>query len=221
MLLSIRFSLPDRPGMLGSVATALSHTGASIVQLVVVEREGGFAVDEACLELEDGMPPEQLRRATESIPGVVVEAIRAVDSPPDPLAALELADRLSMRSADPVRTLVSGLPDALPAAWAMALSVVDEVAVIESTPGAPPPGVMDTPWLPLDGARRLDPADWMPPRWRNSRLELAAAPLIGSGTCVLAGRRAGMRFRPSELRRLEVLAAMAARAAEPAAYAIV
>jgi hypothetical protein len=72
--------------------------------------------------------------------------------------------------------------------------------------------MLDTPWLPLDSARRLHFGDWLPQRWRMSRFELAAVP-FGSPRCfVIVGRWPGMRFRPAELRQLDILAGMALRA---------
>ena len=42
----LRVLLPDRPGMLGAVATALGETGADILSVDVVERAAGVAVDD-------------------------------------------------------------------------------------------------------------------------------------------------------------------------------
>lgn len=209
MLYAIRFSVPDRPGTLGSVASAVSHIPASIVTLAVVERDDLYAVDEMCVECADTIASESLRRTIESIPGVVVEAVRRVSRAPDPLAPLELADRLAGVTDDPTGTLVTGLPDALQAAWAICLDVRDGLTVPVATPGAPVPQMMDTPWLPLDGARRLEHADWMPPRWRMSRFELAAVALDEPYRCIVVGRWSGMRFRPTELRQLDLLAGLA------------
>ena len=46
MLLRVRVTLPDRPGALGQVARTLGVAGADIVQVVVLERLGGRAVDD-------------------------------------------------------------------------------------------------------------------------------------------------------------------------------
>src|SRR5260221_8005523 len=100
MLYTMRFSLVDRPGALGSVATSLSHVPASIVTLRVVEHDGEYAVDEVVLEAE-GASPEEIRAAAQAIPGVAVECGRRVQSEPDPLAGLLLAHRLSRRIRDP------------------------------------------------------------------------------------------------------------------------
>jgi hypothetical protein len=72
--------------------------------------------------------------------------------------------------------------------------------------------MLETPWLPLDAARRLHFGEWMPQRWRMSRFELAAAPLGSPTAFVIVGRWPGMRFRPTELRQLDILTGMALRA---------
>jgi len=213
MLYTMRFSLVDRPGALGSVATSLSHVPASIVTLRVVEHDGEYAVDEVVLEAE-GASPEELRAAAQAIPGVAVECVRRVHSEPDPLAGLLLADQLSRRIGDPMEVLTAGLPDALPAAWAIAFEFVNEVEVIASSENAPVPGVLETPWLPLEAPRRLIGGEWLPQQWRMSRFELGAVPLGAPTRCLIAGRWPGMRFRPTELRQMEILAGLALRGLE-------
>jgi hypothetical protein len=210
----MRCSLPDTPGALGSVATALGHLPASIVSMWVVEQEGSYAVDEFCLEAQ-GIPIDSLRATLQAIPGVVVETVRRVDRVPDPLAALSLADQLTRRIGPPVQTLVDGLPAALASAWAMVVRFTPELELIAASDTAPVPGVLETPWLPLDGARRLRHGEWMPQNWRMMRFELAAAPLGALSRCVIVGRWAGMRYRSAELRQLELLAEMTQRAEVP------
>jgi len=214
VLYAMRCSLPDTPGALGSLATALGHLPASIVSMWVVEQEGDYAVDEFCLEAQ-GVPIETLRSTLQSIPGVVVETVRRIDRLPDPLAALSLADQLAKRVGPSVQTLVDGLPTALASAWAMIVRFTPELELVASSDGAPVPGVLETPWLPLSGARRLPHGPWMPQNWRMMRFELAAAPLGPLSRTIIVGRWAGMRYRGSELRQLELLAEMAERAEQP------
>jgi hypothetical protein len=211
MLYTVRLSLPDRPGTLGSIATSISHVPASILTLRVVEHDGDYAVDELVVKAE-GASPEALRDAAQAIPGVAVECVRRVQSEPDPLAALLLADRLNRGIGPPIQSLVDGLPEALPAAWAIAFDVQDELTLLATSPDAPVPGMLETPWLPLEGARRLHFGEWLPQRWRMSRFELAAAPLGSPTAFVIVGRWPGMRFRPAELRQLDILTGMALRA---------
>lgn len=209
MLYALRISLPDEPGTLGSVATALSAVGADIVHLRVIDRDGRHAFDEICVETE-GLLTEDIREAVEAVPGVMCETLRRISRAPDPLEALDLADRLARGEGDPLEVLLAGLPEALPCTWAMALaSDGGDLEVLSATPEAPPPGSMDAPWLPLVGARRLEVTERMPPRWRMHRYELAAAPLESADRFVMIGRPTSMRVLSSELRQLELLTDMA------------
>jgi hypothetical protein len=220
VLYTIRLSLPDQPGTLGSIATSISHVPASIVNMRVVEHDGEYAVDELVVRAE-GSSPDKLRDAAQAIPGVAVECVRRVQSEPDPLAPLELADRLMRGIGPPTQTLVDGLPDAVPAAFAIAFDVQDELTLVATSEGAPVPGMLETPWLPLECARRLHYGEWMPQRWRMSRFELAAVPYGSPTAFVIVGRWPGMRFRPSELHQLDILAGMALRAPRPSYEAAV
>jgi hypothetical protein len=95
----------------------------------------------------------------------------------------------------------------------MALEATERGLLVgSSTPDAPSPGVLEAPWLPLVGARRIEMTDRMPPGWRLHRFELAAAPLEDPHRFVIVGRPTGMRFIGTELRQLELLCDMAVRA---------
>lgn len=211
MLYVLRVSLPDRPGSLGQLATELGRLPADIVSLRVIDRDSFQAIDEICVEGE-GLSPEKLREAAQRAPSVMVETVRRIARVPDPLGGLALADRLARGIGNPLLCLVEGLPDALGASWALSLSVeADGAQIGAASAEAPNPGVMDTPFLPLTKARRLPLGEWAPMNWRMHRYELAAAPLGTAFDFVLVGRWAGMRFRPSELRQLELLADLAVR----------
>lgn len=212
MLYAIRFSLSDRPGSLGAVTTALGGLPAGIRTLNVVDTDGRYATDEIVVDAE-GCSPQRLRAAIESVPGATVEVVRRVERTPDPLAALALADRLSRGFVSAVEVLVDGLPDATGSSWALAGTPGDPPSVVAASASAPAPGNLETPWLPLEGARRLHAGEWMPTRWRMARFELAAVPLGAHGPFVVVGRPPGMRYRPAELRQLDLLAQMALRAA--------
>lgn len=208
MLFAMRISLPDRPGMLGAVASALSEGGANILTLDVIDREDGIAVDDLCVEAPDGLQ-EALRRAAEDVPGALVEAIRPLDAFRDVLSPMELAAELA--AAPPhavVKALVEGLPGALWATWCVALRRgIKEPEILCASPTSPSFTNVETPWLPLQRPRRLEQALWMPPAWRMGRLgyEVAAAPLEEPDEAIMLVRRYGPRFRPSELRQIGLL----------------
>ena len=72
----LRVVLPDKPGNLGAVASALGGAGADILSVDVVERGDGQAVDDIAVELPTNRPPDVLITAAESVPGVSVESVR-------------------------------------------------------------------------------------------------------------------------------------------------
>ena len=73
MLLRLRVSLPDRPGGLGQVARALGALGADILQVTVLEREGGRAVDDFTVSWPGSATTEEVRDRLSAVPGVRVE----------------------------------------------------------------------------------------------------------------------------------------------------
>ena len=54
----MRVTLPDRPGSLGAVATAMGGVGADINAVEIVEKGAGIVVDDFIVDL----PPNQLPR---------------------------------------------------------------------------------------------------------------------------------------------------------------
>src|SRR5689334_11499629 len=72
----LRVVLPDRPGALGAVATALGVAGADILSVDVIEREPGRATDDLVVELPPGRLADSLVTAASSVEGVQVASIR-------------------------------------------------------------------------------------------------------------------------------------------------
>ncbi len=95
----LRVVLPDRPGSLGAVATALGQVGADILSLDVVERRAGCAVDDLLVALPPGGLADTLISSAQSVPGVVVESLRPYSGSTDLHRDLELVDELAGRPA--------------------------------------------------------------------------------------------------------------------------
>lgn len=219
MLFTLRISLPDRPGTLGSVATAFGKGGANILTLDVVDSGSGVAVDDLLVEAPEGMQ-KALRIASELVPGLVVEELRPLEAFQDHMSPLELAASLSetRHRKGVLDALVERLPEALRSDWCVVLSAGDpEVNVLGSSLGAPSLSGVSSSWLPLDGPRRLPPSSWMPESWTagpasrdgQGKFELAAAPVFDSTTVALIGRRKGPQYRNSELVEFGLLARIA------------
>lgn len=207
----LRVVLPDRPGMLGAVATALGSAGADILSLDVVERGPDGAVDDLLVVVPQGGLADTLISSAQSVPGVLVESLRPYLGAEDLHRDLELVDELAAAPEDGLKLFVAHAPGVFRAGWALLLEQYgDTVATLAGSSGAPGSAGLQVP-LPLATARRIDPGEsWVPERWEALGTELAAAPVGSPERVVLLGRPGGPRFRGSEVLRLAHLAGIAA-----------
>ena len=205
----LRVVLPDRPGMLGAVATAIGTVGGDIVSLDVVERGPDGAVDDLLVQLPPGGLADVLITSAQSVPGVQVESLRPYLGADDLHRDLELVDELAARPLEAQALLVQSLPGVFRASWAALLEPGG--TVVRTSTGAPGTTGLQAPWLPLARAQRLPArAAWVPEHWRDLGPELAAAPGGTDGTAVLVGRIGGPRWRDGEVARLQHLAGITA-----------
>lgn len=205
----LRVVLPDKPGSLGAVATALGAAGADILGVDVVERAHGHAVDDLAVELPSGRPPDVLITAAESVPGVQVESVRPHSGKLDTHNELELIDAISGDPGHGLALLANGVPRLFRAGWALVAAQEGTRAYrIAESNAAPETRAGHLPWLPLSRAMVVDPAvHEVPEPWTDLDTELAAAPIGPSMPYALVvGRPGGPAFRPSELARLAHLA---------------
>lgn len=206
----LRLELPDRPGALGAVATALGEAGADILSVDVIERSPEHAVDDLVVELPDGRLADTLVTAAGSVPGVRVESIRPYAGTLDPHRELEVLDRLAAGPDDPLQVLADGVARIFRPGWAIVLDVPAQGSsrVIARSAGGPELAELPVPWWPPRPARLLDAQEpWAPRDWSGIGTELAVAPL-GEGA-LLVGRPA-LRWLRGELMRLTHLAGVAA-----------
>lgn len=204
----LRVILPDRPGMLGAVATALGDVGGDIVSLDVVERGPEGAVDDLLVQLPAGGLADVLITAAQSVPGVIVESLRPYLGADDLHRDLELVDELAAAPTDALRLLVELAPGVFRAGWAL---LITDGSVVASSAGSPDLTGVALPWLPLTTARRMHShEEWVPARWDALGTELVAAPVGASDRVILVGRPGGPTFRASEVLRLAHLAGIAA-----------
>lgn len=203
----LRVSLPDKPGSLHALTGACMAVGADIVSLDVIERRGGFAIDDLCITRVEDV--DGLRRSIDHLPGTVVTSARPVASARDIDGAIALAAAMVSEGRGAVRLLVDRLPAALWASWAVAVANGwSGMEVLAASTGALAPASGG--WLPLTTPRRLDPADIVGESAAlHDELEIAAAPLGQPASAVIVARRCGPRFVDRELRQLKLLAEVA------------
>jgi hypothetical protein len=77
-LFRLHISLPDRPGSLGLLASAIGAAGADIRGLVVLKSEDGRGFDEVTVAVP-GTDPSDLVEVLGSIGGVEVISVTPVD----------------------------------------------------------------------------------------------------------------------------------------------
>ncbi len=209
----LRVVLPDRPGTLGAVATALGSVGADILAMDIVERSAGQAVDDLVVDLPSSRQPDSLITAAETVPGVRVESVR-----PDPGVAArhkewELVELIASHPDTALTVLAEMLPKVLRAGWAMVVRSdgSNEIELIAGGGGVPSLVGLIPGWAPVTDAARLDPdAEWMPEDWKMLGTEVAVAPVGSADVAVLVGRPGGPALRQSEVARLAHLAGLAA-----------
>jgi hypothetical protein len=213
----LRLVVPDKPGILGAVATALGQAGVDIVSLDVLERGNGVAVDDVVVDLPPGRLPDTLITAAQEVPGVSVESLRPFAGPLDTHRELELLDALA-RAAEgtAAKLLAAELPRVFHSGWAVVLSAVEASSggqpweVAAASEAAPTFDGIALPWMPLAGPRLLpSEEEWLPQRWRDMAIEMMVAPYGGPGCAVVLGRSGGPAFRRSELLRLAHLTGIA------------
>ena len=208
----LRLVVPDRPGILGAVATALGDAGVDIVSLDVLERGQGVAVDDVVVELPRDRLPDTLITAAQSVPGVTVESLRPFAGPLDTHRELELLESLA-RAAEgtSAKLLAAELPRVFHSGWAVVLETAgDGWQVAATSDAAPTFDRVSLPWMPLFAPTQLpSEAEWLPERWREMALEMMASPYGGPGCAVVLGRSGGPAFRRSELLRLVHLTGIA------------
>ena len=211
----LRLVVPDRPGTLGAVATALGAAGIDIVSVDVLERGNGVAVDDIVVELPTDRVADSLITAAMAVPGVQVESLRPFAGPLDTHRELDLLEALAPAGAGTAKVLAAELPRVFRSGWAVVVSRVGtEVEVRAASDAAPALDGVALPWLPLSSPLLLpSDAEWVPGRWQEMAVEMMAAPLDPDGTAVLLGRSGGPAFRRSELLRLAHLTGLAATVA--------
>jgi hypothetical protein len=208
----LRLVLPDRPGSLGAVATALGAAGVDIESLDVIEHGPDGAVDDLVVGLPDGGLADTLISAAQSVPGVHVESLRPHPRAAETVRDLDIVDALASDPDQALRQLAALVPEAFRAQWAMVLEATPFALprIVAASAAAPREREFATPWMPLAAARRFGAdEEWVPEAWTDRNIEQAGAPVNGPYQALLLARAGGPAFRPSELMRLAHLAGLA------------
>jgi ACT domain-containing protein len=208
----LRIALPDVPGSLGAVASALGAVGVNIDAIEIVEHRGdGVAVDDFFIRLLPGVMPDVAVSSVTQLDGVDVLWVSRYPTAGNLYLDLEAVELIAQQPARAQEVLTELLPRTFRADWAMvAVRQRGEVYATSRTPAAPELVDACRDWFPLREVRRLD----APSTWGGSTL-LGAAPLGSPDVIIVFGRHGGPQILDSELARLAHLATLAASIGHP------
>ena len=203
----MRILLPDRPGSLGRVATALGGVGADINAVEIVDKGDGEVVDDFIVDLPHGQLPEMLVTACHELDGVKVQWISRYPEGGGLQSDLEALERMTAHPAEAAETLVGLCPVVFRSHWALLLDLAGSAPQLSrSTTLAP--DLSDTlleRLAPFDRTHRTDLEHGWLPGWGDSTVVLT--PLTRDRAIVI-GRLGGPAFMDSEIARLHHLAAL-------------
>lgn len=202
----LRVKLPDRPGALGGVATALGAAHADIHAVEIVERGDGYAIDDFMLTMPANGRPDELVSACARLAGVEVLWVSLYPENWGLAGDLDVLEEMLAAPHRAERVLADHAPATFHSSWALVLDRADGRLVHRSdlAPGADQPlqhgvfGDLGTPHVAQLGAGWFD-------GWGDHAV--AVAP-FGDGHAIVVGRT-GPEFRRSELLRLRHLALLA------------
>lgn len=192
--------MPNRPGALGAVASALGAIGADINLVEIVEKRGEIEVEEFILDLPPTQTVEALVAACDALESVQVEWVRNYPRGGGIEYDVDLHRRIA---ADPSRAgeiLVSAAPLVFRAEWSLLLDVSAEPRIVFATPAAP---ALDADQLRVFGPFDLIHRVALEPGWMHDTdaHHAAVSPMPGRRAVIVA-RRGDPPFFGSELARL-------------------
>ena len=196
----LRLALPNVPGSLGRVASAIGAAGGDIDAIQIVEiGPDGVAIDDVLLDVVPGAMPDSIVSACNALDGVEVLWISRYAVGGTLSLDLEAVEAMTTHPDQALEHLVDIVPLTFRADWSARVRRVSggrKSAIVQATASAP----STLPW-PGEHLRRVDLDD---------AETLAVAAPLGDSEALLVGRRGGPEFLDSELARLSHLVTLAA-----------
>jgi hypothetical protein len=195
-MLLLRVELPNVPGSLGRLASAIGAAGGDIESIEIVEKgSDGTDVDDVLLDMVNGTMPDSVVSACNAVDGVRVLWTSRYLAGGNLFLDLEVVESLTAAPEVALDRLVEALPVAFRCEWAArVLRGPDGLVVEHASEGAP----AELDLKPGTGLERQVLGD-----------DVVAVAPAGHKKVVVLGRRGGPEFLDSELARLGHLVGLA------------
>lgn len=204
----MRICLPDRPGSLGHVASALATVGADIEWIEIVSRGEGYATDDFMVSLPDSVMPDEAVSACHALEGTRVLWCSRFPKGTGLAMDIELLETILDDPPNALPRVVDAAPEVFHVHWAVLCDAGGNVTYASQM----------APELTGDSAGRLAPFTEahtvdLPEGWVPDWVETVAAVIpVGHGTAIVMGRSGGPQFERSEIARLRYIASLGASA---------
>src|SRR5690348_5629505 len=134
----LRVQLPDIPGSLGRLASAIGAAGGNIDAIEIVSRADGFAVDDVFLAAAGGVMPDSIVSACQQLDGVKVLWISRYAAGTNLLLDLEAVESMTDEPELALNTLVELMPEVFRVDWGVHIRRVgSDLEVLHRTSAAP------------------------------------------------------------------------------------
>ena len=203
----LRGSLPDVPGSLGATASALGAVGADILQVEIVQKQDGLAIDDFVVGFPPNGLPDSLISACQALDGVTVEWISRYPEGGGLQSDLETLAAMTNDPEHAAETLVSSAPAVFRSQWSVLVEVDPQPRASYNTPMAPDLSQDQLArFAHFDQVHRFDfDDDWIP---GYDGSVVVVCPLTHS-RAIIIGRLGGPAYLDSEVARLRYLARLA------------
>ncbi|HET9500264.1 MAG TPA: ACT domain-containing protein [Marmoricola sp.] len=208
----LRVELPDVPGSLGRLATAIGDAGGNIAAIEIIDRTpGAHAVDDVFLSA-DGVMPDTIVSACNQLEDVEVLWISRYGAGGNLFMDLEAVESMTEAPGESLERLVEALPEVFRVDWGIHVRRAGDhrIEVVQGTSAAPGTIPEDLSWPGrLERGERID----VPDKWEGL---VVAGTAIDADSAIVVGRRGGPEFLDSEIARLGHLVALASSIARNA-----
>jgi hypothetical protein len=193
----LRVELPDVPGSLGRVASALGAVGADIQALEIVGHPvHGRVVDDILLELPSGTLPDAVVSTCHGLDQVRVLYVNHYHAGGQLFMDLEVVEELTRHRREAVDRLVGMLPMAFRVDWAAKVRRVNgEPHVVLATTAAP----AELPWTDVTEPAAVS----------DDSATLGCVVPLSTDEILVMGRAGGPAFLDSEVARIRHLVGLA------------